>query len=101
MVTVLLVSVLATILVSLAGFLASSGLAFFFLLVLVYGASLLGFGCLVSVFFSTPKVGPTCPSIFFSTPKVGPTCPSVFFSTPKVGPTCPSVLFSTPKIGPT
>ena len=57
MATVLLVSVLATVLVSLAGFFGSSGLAFFFVLVLVYGASLLGLGCVTSAFFNTPKVG--------------------------------------------
>ena len=69
MVTALLVSLLATVLLSLAGFLGSSGLAFCFLLALAYGASLLGVGCVTSVFFTTPKVGRlvTCTV----TPRVG------------------------------
>ncbi|XP_076464001.1 cholesterol transporter ABCA5-like isoform X2 [Babylonia areolata] len=56
-VTVVLVSVLVTVLLALAGYMGSGGLGLVWLLLLLYGASLLTFSFLLAVFFTHPQVG--------------------------------------------
>ncbi|XP_070180106.1 cholesterol transporter ABCA5-like isoform X2 [Littorina saxatilis] len=56
-IALLVVCVLATIAVGLGGFFGSSGLGYFFLLVLLYGVSLLGFSFVTSVFFTCARIG--------------------------------------------
>lgn len=52
----LVIGVLSTILVALAGFFASSGLGIYFLLVILYCATLIGFSFIVAIFFNSPKI---------------------------------------------
>ncbi|KAL8619566.1 hypothetical protein ACOMHN_019622 [Nucella lapillus] len=56
-VVVVVVSVAVTVLLALAGYLASSGLGLVFVLLVLYGASLLTLSFLMSVCFSSPQVG--------------------------------------------
>jgi hypothetical protein len=52
----LVIAVLSTILVALAGMFGSFGLGIYFLLMILYGASLVGLSFIVANFFQSPKV---------------------------------------------